>query len=218
MSAIVDPGLLELVQAHVSQLSTDVGKMKFENQEEMNNLWLVVKNIQEKLQVEHKKRFEKLERAQDVLQINQDDLCHQIDAVHQEQTSTAVKVDNLITNQDVLHHEMEALSQEQSSTAEKVDRLHVSQEAFQQRVMELESHSNCGISYGKYELDNILPPFPVFHFHFCSLQCVALLHWTVGAYVSYQTACHYKLIGRRKKIRTKKHFLTLLSLILASIR
>ena len=158
MSATIDPELLELVQEHVNQLSTDVNKMKFENQEEMNNLWLVIKHIHEKLQVEHEKRFEKLERAQDVLQTNQDDLYHEIDA-------------------------------------------------FQQRVTELESHSNCGVSYGKYKLDNILPSsFPIFYFHSCSLECVALLHWTVGAYVSHQTACHNKLISRRTKIRTKKHF------------
>ena len=213
MSATVDPELLELVQGHVNQLSTDLDKMKFENQEEMNNLWLMLKSIQEKLQVEHEKRFEKLERAQDVLQTNQNDLYHEIDAVHQEQSSAAVKVDNLVitqddlhheidalhkeqsstavkmdnlvanqdvvhhkmgalhqkqrstavrldnvvTNQGILHREIEALSQEQSSTTVKVDRLHISQEAFQQRVMELESHSNCGISYGKYTLDNILP-------------------------------------------------------------
>ena len=129
MSATVDPELLELVQGHVSQLSTDVCKMKFENQEEMNNLWLVVKNIQEKLQVEHEKRFENLERAQDVLQTNQGDL----------------------------RDEMDALSQKRSSTAVKVDQLYSSQETFQQRVMELESHSNCGISYGKYKLHSILP-------------------------------------------------------------
>ena len=96
MSATVDPELLELVQEHVNQLSTDVNKMKFENQEEISNLWLVVKNIHEKLQVEHEKRFEKLERAQDVLQTNQDDLHHEIDAVHQEQSSTAVKVCNVV--------------------------------------------------------------------------------------------------------------------------
>ena len=49
MSATIDPELLELVQGHVNQLSTDVNKMKFENQEEMNNLWLVIKHIHEKL-------------------------------------------------------------------------------------------------------------------------------------------------------------------------
>ena len=185
MSATVDPELLELVQGHVNQLSTDLDKIKFENQEEMNNLWLVLKSIQEKLQVEHEKRFEKLERAQDVLQTNQNDLYHEIDAIHQKQSSAAVKMDNLVANQDVvrhkmgalhqeqrstavrldnvvtnqgiLHREIETLSQEQSSTTVKVDRLHISQEAFQQRVMDLESHSNCGISYGKYTLDNILP-------------------------------------------------------------
>ena len=199
MSATVDPELLELVRGHVSQLSTDVNKMKFENQVEMNDLQLVVKNIEEKLQVEHEKRFENLERTQDVLHqeqsstaikvdnlvTNQDVLHHEMDALHQEQSSTGVQVDNLVTNQDVLHHEMDALyqeqsstavrldnvvtnqdivhhevdalSQEQSSTAVKVDRLRISQEAFQQRVTELENHSNCGISFGKYKLDNILP-------------------------------------------------------------
>ena len=137
-SATVDPELLELVQGHVIQLSTDVVKMKFENQEEMNNLWLVVKNIQEKLRVEHEKRFEKLERAQHVLQTTQNDLHHEIDAVH--------------------------------------DRLHISQEAFQQRVAELESHSNCGSSYGKYKLENILPSsFTVFHFHFSQMRCTIAL-------------------------------------------
>ena len=207
MSATIDPELLELVQGHVNQLSTDLGEMKFENQEEMNNLWLVVKNIHEKLQVEHEKRFEKLERAQDVLQTNQDDLHHEIDAVHQQQSSTAVKVDNLVTNQHDLHHQMNALHQEQCSIAVKVNRLHISQEAFQQRVMELESHSNCGVSYGKYKLDNILPSsFPIFHFHSCSLECVVLLHWAVGAYLSHQTACHNKLVSRRTKIRTRSIF------------
>ena len=146
MSATVDPELLELVQGHVNQLSTDLDKMKFENQEEMNNLWLVVKNIHEKLQVEHKKRFEKLQRAQDVLQTNQDDL-------HQEQSSIAVKVNNLATEQDNLHHEIHALHQGQSSTAVKVDQINIRQEAVQQRVAALESHSNCGSSYyGKYKL------------------------------------------------------------------
>ena len=65
-----------------------------------------------------------------MLQTNQDDLYHKIDAVHQQQSSTAVKVDNLVTTEDDLHHEMDALHQEQSSTAVKVDRLHHSQEAF----------------------------------------------------------------------------------------
>ena len=142
MSATVDPELLELVQEHVNQLSTDVNKMKFENQGEINNLWLVVKNIHEKLQVEHEKRFEKLERAQDVLQTNQDDLHDEIDAAHQQQSSTAVKVDRL------------------------------------QRVMELESHSNCGVSYGKYKLDNIcLLLFPFF----TSIPVVSnALHYCTG--------------------------------------
>ena len=294
MSATVDPKLLKLVQEHVNQLSTDVNKMKFENQEEINNLWLVVKSIHEKLQVEHEKRFEKLERAQDVLQTNQDNLHHEIDAVRQQQSSTAVKVDNLVTNQDDLHQQMDALHQEQSSTAVKVDNLATNQDDLHheldtlhqeqsstavkvdnlvttqddlhnemnalhqeqsstavkvdnlvtnqddlhheldalhqeqsstavkvdrlQRVMELESHSNCGVSYGKYKLDSILPSsFPIFHFHSCSLECVALLHRTVGAYVSHQTACHNKLISRRTKSE-QKAFLTLLSLILAGIR
>ena len=129
MNATIDLELLDLVQGHVSQLSSDLDKMKFENQEEMNNLCLVVKNIEEKLQAEHEKRLENLERAQDVLQTNQDDL----------------------------RDEMDALSQKQNTTAVKVDQLYSSQEAFQQHVMELESHSNCGISYGKYKLDIILP-------------------------------------------------------------
>ena len=141
----------------------------------------------------------------DNLVTNQDDLRHEMDALHQEQSSTAVKVDNLVINQDDLHHEMDALHQKQSSTDVKVDRLHINQEAFQQRVMELESHSNCGVSYGKYKLDNILPSFPIFHFHSRSLKCIALLHWSVGAYVSHQTA-YQQLISRRTKIRTKSIF------------
>ena len=154
----------------------------------------------------------------DNLVTTQDDLHNEMNALHQEHSSTAVKVDNLVTNQDDLHHELDALHQEQSSTAVKVDRLHISQEAFQQRVMELESHSNCGVSYGKYKLDSILPSsFPIFHFHSCSLECVALVHRTVGAYVSHQTACHNKLISRRTKSE-QKAFLTLLSLILTGIR
>ena len=38
MNATIDPELLKLVREDVSQLSTDVEKMKFENQNEMNNL------------------------------------------------------------------------------------------------------------------------------------------------------------------------------------
>ena len=65
MSATIDPELLKLVREHVSQLSTDVEKMKFENQNEMNNVRLVRRNIERNLQ-EHKKWYEKLERARNV--------------------------------------------------------------------------------------------------------------------------------------------------------
>ena len=192
MSATIDPELLELVRGHVSQLSTDVNKMKFENQEEMNDLWLVVKNIEEKLQAEHEKRFENLERAQDVLHqkqrstaikvdnlvTNQDVLHHEMDALHQEQSSTDVRLDNVVTDQDIVHHEVDALSQEQSSTAVKVGRLRIRQEAFQQRVTELENHNNCGISFGKYKLDNILlSSFTVFT---CISVISNALHYCTG--------------------------------------
>ena len=62
MSATIDPELLKLVRQHVSLLSTDVEKMKFEHQKEMNNVRLMCKNIERNLQ-ELEKWCEKLEGA-----------------------------------------------------------------------------------------------------------------------------------------------------------
>ena len=153
MNATVDRELVKLVSEHVTRLSADVHKMKFKNQEDMGNLGLQLKNIEQHLQT----RIEKLARAQDVLQqeqmstaskvdeqnLLQDVVQHEIDVLHQEQSSTTVKLDNLATNQDVLQHEMDMLHQELES-----NRL--------QRVTHLESKKKYSvpvtISYGKYKL------------------------------------------------------------------
>ena len=171
INATVDHELVKLVSEHVTQLSADMDKMQFKNQENMDKLGLAVKNIEQHLQT----RIEKLKRAQDVLttsqnllQLHQSSLSanvdvvqHEIDVLHQEQSPTAVKVDNLIINQDVLQHEMNTLPQEQSCTAVKLDQLQSSNKASLQHVTDLECQKKYSvpltISYGKYKLHIILP-------------------------------------------------------------
>ena len=158
MNASVDHELVKLVREHVTQLSVDVDKMKFENQEDMHNLGLELKNMEQRLKI----RIEKLERAQDalqqeqmstafkvvelttsqnLLQLHQSSLSanvnvvqREIDVLHQEQSSTAAKVDNLATNQDVLQHKMDTLHQEQGSTAVKLDNLVTNQDVLQHEM------------------------------------------------------------------------------------
>ena len=102
-------------------------------------------------------KVDELTTSQNLLQ---DVVQHEIDVLHQEQSSTAVKVDNLATNQDVLQHEMDTLHQEQSCTAVKLDQLQSSHKASLQRVTDLERQKKYSvpvtISYGKYKLHIIL--------------------------------------------------------------
>ena len=156
VNASVNHELVKLVREHVTQLSADVEKMKFENQKSMHNLGLELKNMEQHLKI----RIEKLERAQDVLQrkqistavkvdnlaTNQDVQQHEMDTLHQEHRSTAVKVDNLATNQNVLQHEMDTLHQEHSSTAVKVDNLATKQDVLQHEMDTLhQEHSSTAV-------------------------------------------------------------------------
>ena len=104
MNPTVDHELVKLVREHVTQLSADVYRMKFENQEYKSSL---------------------------------------------------------SANVNVVQREVDVLHQELSSTAVKLDQLQSSHKASLQRITDLESQNNCSvpvtISYGKYKLHIILP-------------------------------------------------------------
>ena len=145
VNATVDSELVKVMQEHVTKLSSDVNKMAFESQGEMQNLKEMLENTREYLQ-NCKKRFENIEHAQNIMQ--------------QELSSTAANVDILKTEQEILQEELsttsdkveqlktnqEALQQRQSSSSARIDILQARHEAVQKRVTKLEGRPN--VFYG----------------------------------------------------------------------
>ena len=82
MNATVDADLAKVVQQHVCQLSSDLEKMNFETEEEMNDLKEELKKFQLVLQ-ELEKRVVKIEEKHDILQQEQNSTSSKVDAVEQ---------------------------------------------------------------------------------------------------------------------------------------
>ena len=85
MNATVDADLANVVQQHVCQLSSDLEKMKFENQKEMNDLKKVLENFQLVLK-ELEKRVAKIEEKHDFLQQEQNSASSKVDVVEERVT------------------------------------------------------------------------------------------------------------------------------------
>ena len=135
LNATVDCELVKLVQEHVSKLSNEVEKMKFEDQIDTKNLKMKLNNV--RLYVfKLKKRLEKIE--------------HEHNMLKQQQSSTSVEVDQLTSNQEILQQGL-------SCAAVKIEQLKRSQNAVEDRVTELEIQQNCNVpqtfSYGMYYMN-----------------------------------------------------------------
>lgn len=92
MNANTNPELVKLVSEHVSQLSDDIEKTKFENQKVTDELGLVLKNFEQRFQ-ENEMRLQQVERGHDDLQQEQNLLHHEMNALREEQSLTTVKVE-----------------------------------------------------------------------------------------------------------------------------
>ena len=98
MNATIDSELVKVVQKHVNKLSSEVEKIAFESQEEMNNLKVMLHNVKIELQ-ECEKRFVRIENNMSI---------------------TADKIAQLTTNQEVLQQEVEHLQTSQTSVQQSV--------------------------------------------------------------------------------------------------
>ena len=85
MNATVDADLAKVVQQHVCRLSSDLEKMNFETEEEMNNLKEELEKFQLVLE-ELEKRVAKIEEKHHFLQQEQNSTSSKVDVVEQRVT------------------------------------------------------------------------------------------------------------------------------------